>query len=206
MIDPVLHLSAAELEAGLGEILRSPADEGTLELIVRRPAVDEREVLDEAQLDPAEGLVGDSWRTRAGSQTEDGALHPETQLNVMNARAIGLIAVALDRWALAGDQLYIDLDLSDVNLPAGTRLVIGEAVIEVTAVPHRGCQKFSQRFGVDALRFVNSPIGRQLHLRGINAKVVLPGTIRRGDVVRKEPEAAVADGDGGRAVRRPVPG
>jgi MOSC domain-containing protein YiiM len=107
------------------------------------------------------------------------------QLNVMNARAVALIAREEGRWALAGDQLYVDLDLARDNLPPGTRLAIGNAVIEVTAQPHIGCGKFVQRFGVEAMKFVNGTFGRQLNLRGINAKVVQPGIIRVGDTVTK---------------------
>ena len=181
----VTHLTVAELEAGLDHIRVSPTDGGTLELIVRRPAEGEREVLEVGQLDLVAGLIGDSWLTRASRSTPDGSPHPDMQLNVMNARAIALIAGHPDRRALAGDQLYLDLDLSEDNLPPGTRLAVGDAVIEVTAQPHRGCQKFSARFGVEALRFVNSEIGRTLRLRGLNARVVVPGTIRRGDRVEK---------------------
>jgi MOSC domain-containing protein YiiM len=107
------------------------------------------------------------------------------QLNIMNARAIALVAGTKDRWPLAGDQLYIDLDLSDANLPPGTRLALGSAMIEVTAQPHTGCRKFKARFGRDALNFVNSAVGKELHLRGINAKVIWPGVIRVGDRARK---------------------
>lgn len=185
-----MHRSSSELEAGLGEIRSSPADEGLLDMIVRRPAVDQREVLDAAHLDLVEGLVGDSWQYRPSGLTDDGSPHPGMQLNVMNSRTISLIAGERERWALAGDQLYVDFDLSEENLPPGTRLEIGEAVIEVSPVPHRGCQKFSGRFGLDALRFVNSEVGRQLHLRGINAKVVQAGTIRRGDAIRKLPSTS----------------
>jgi hypothetical protein len=175
-----------ELEAGLAEIRQSPKDEGVLTLIVRRPAVDAREVLTEGELRLDEGLVGDSWRTRGSSQTADGAAHPDMQLNVMNARVIALVAQARERWPLAGDQLFIDLDLSAENLPAGTRLALGSrAVIEVSPQPHTGCKKFVARFGLEAMQFVNLPTGRQLHLRGINAKVVQPGVIRVGDVVKK---------------------
>jgi MOSC domain-containing protein YiiM len=181
----VLHLPADELEAGLDEIRRAPADNGTVELIVRRPAVDEREVVEEATLDLAVGLVGDTWHARGSSRTPDGSANPEAQLTVMNARVIALVAGDRDRWPLAGDQLYVDLDLSEENLPPGTRLELGSAVIEVSAEPHTGCAKFSARFGSAAIRFINSPTGRALHLRGINAKVVQPGTVRRGDAVRK---------------------
>jgi hypothetical protein len=175
----------AELEAGLDEIRRSPKDEGLLKLIVRRPAVDEREVLAEGELHPAAGLVGDSWRTRGSSRTVDGSAHPDMQLNIMNARVVALVAQAQERWPLAGDQLFIDMDLSAENLPAGTRLALGSAVIEVTAEPHNGCKKFVARFGLEAMKFVNSEVGRELHLRGINAKVVQPGVIRVGQAVKK---------------------
>ncbi|MFL6335939.1 MAG: MOSC domain-containing protein [Pyrinomonadaceae bacterium] len=181
----VKHLTAAELEAGLAEIRRSPRDAGLLELIVRRPRVDEREVLAEGELDPSDGLVGDSWKERGSSRTPDGSAHPEMQLNIMNARVIALVAQERERWRLAGDQLYLDLDLSGENLPAGTRLALGEALIEVTAQPHTGCKKFVARFGVEAMKFVNSSVGRELHLRGINARVIRGGAIRIGDVARK---------------------
>ncbi|CAN5453848.1 MOSC domain-containing protein [soil metagenome] len=180
-----IHATDDVLRAGLDEIRASPADEGILRLIVRRPRPDEREVLDEARLDLAEGLVGDSWRTRGSSRSADGSPHPDMQLNLMNARAIALIARRADRWPLSGDQLFVDLDLSAANLPPGTRLVLGEAVIEITSQPHTGCRKFVERFGVDAMKLVNSPLGRELNLRGVCARVVRGGRIRAGDVVRR---------------------
>ena len=179
------HLTMVELEAGLEEIRRSPKDEGVLELIVRRPKVGEREVLAEGELDVTEGLVGDTWVTRGSRRSKDGLAHPEMQLNIMNARTIALVAQDRERWHLAGDQLFVDLDLSGDNLPPGTRLALGTAVIEVTAEPHTGCEKFVSRFGVDAMKFVNSPLGRELNLRGINAKVVTRGVIRVRDVAKK---------------------
>lgn len=172
----------AQLEDGLDHVRAAPADHGRLELIVRRPALDEREVLDEAVLDPAEGLAGDTWRAR---ERREGPPDPARQVTVMNARAAALVARAPERWALAGDQLYVDLDISQENLPPGARLEIGTAVIEVSPEPHLGCAKFRSRFGPDALRFVNSPVGRALRLRGLNARVVVPGTVRVGDAVRK---------------------
>lgn len=175
-----------ELDAGLAAIRDAPRDVGTLELIVRRPAIGEREVLEIAELSTTDGLVGDSWKTRRNKRAADGRPDPDKQINVMGARVASLVAVDPDRRALAGDQLYVDLDLSEDNLPAGTRLRIGDAVIEVTPPPHRGCVKFTNRFGRDAMRFVNSKEGRALRLRGLNAKVVVPGTIRRGDAVLKE--------------------
>ena len=179
------HLTTTELEAGLDEIRRAPRDEGTLELIVRRPEVDEREVLDAGELSLEVGLVGDSWITRGSSRTPDGSAHPDMQLNIMNSRVTALVAQHKDRWQLAGDQLYLDLDLSEKNLLARTTFAIGAAVIEVSPQLHLGCQKFVSRFGLEAMQFVNSPLGRQLRLRGINARVVQAGVIRVGDVVRK---------------------
>jgi hypothetical protein len=180
------QLGTEQLEAGLDEVLRSPAEEGTVELIVRRPAEGERIVLDEATLDLEEGLVGDTWLSRGSRSTSDGRSNPEAQLTLTNARLVDLIAAGdRERWALAGDQLYVDFDLSEGNIPAGTRLALGTATIEVSALPHTGCAKFSARFGQDALRFVNTKANRHLHLRGINARVVEPGTVRRGDTIRK---------------------
>jgi len=184
MID-VKFLTKEELTAGLPTIQQSPKDDGELKLIVRRPKVNAREVLTEAQLDTVEGLVGDSWNHRSSSRTEDGSPHPDMQLNIMNTRAIALIAQSDARWQLAGDQLFLDLDLSKENLPAGTKLALGTAIIEVTAQPHTGCQKFVERFGVEAMKFVNSPVGRELQLRGINARVLQPGVIRLGDKAKK---------------------
>src|SRR6266851_9480413 len=185
MVTKQKHLTMAELEAGLDEIRQSPTDEGLLQWIVRRPRVDAREVLEEGELHPSEGLVGDSWKFRGSSRTPDGSAHPDMQLNIMNARVIALVAQLKDRWQLAGDQLYLDLDLSEKNLPARTRFAIGVAVIEVSPHPHLGCRKFVSRFGLEAMQFVNSPLGRQPRLRGINARVVQAGVIRVGDVVRK---------------------
>jgi hypothetical protein len=180
------HLVMIELQAGLDRIRRSPKDAGVLELIVRRPKTGARELLQEGRLELVEGLVGDNWRTRGSFLTTDGLAHPDMQLNIMNSRVAALVAQHPDRWALAGDQLFVDLDLSDENLPPGTRLALGSAVIEVTKQPHTGCAKFVERFGLDAMKFVNSEEGKRLHLRGINARVVLPGVVRVGDLVKKE--------------------
>jgi MOSC domain-containing protein YiiM len=183
------HLSTEELHAGLDEIRRAPKDEGRLELIVRRPRKGEREVLEEGRLDPHVGLVGDSWKDRKSSRSADGLAHPDMQLNVMSTRVIALVSQDKERWPLAGDQLFVDLDLSAANLPPGTQLAIGSAIIEVTAEPHTGRSQFVERFGADAMRFVNSPIGRELQLRGINARVVQAGTIRVGELAKKLPAA-----------------
>jgi len=173
------HLTRAELDAGLDAIRNSPTDNGVVELIVARPRPSARELLEEAQLDPSAGMVNDSWAMR------EAAPDPATQLTIMNARVIGLIAQDRARWPLAGDQLYVDLNLADDNLPPGTHIEIGTAVIEVSTEPHLGCGKFVERYGVDAMKFVNSPLGRQLHLRGINARVVRAGAVRVGDRARK---------------------
>lgn len=154
--DEIIHLTREQLEAGLDDIRRSPADGGRLEMIVQRPAEDARVVLEEGELDLEEGLAGDNWRQRGSSMTDDGLAHPDMQLNIMNSRVLALVAQQPERMPLAGDQLIVDLDLSEANLPAWTRLAIGDAVIEVTDQPHRGCAKFSRRFGVEAHRFVNS--------------------------------------------------
>jgi hypothetical protein len=179
------HRTTADLEAALAHIRRAPADVGVVDLVVRRPAPGERDVLAEGRLDLDHGLVGDNWRTRGSTRTDDGSAHPDMQLNVINARLSRFVAVDPERRALAGDQLHLDLDLSEDNLPPGTRLALGSAVIEVTEIPHMGCAKFVERFGRDAMRFVNSPTGRQLRLRGLNARVVEAGTVRPGDEVRK---------------------
>jgi hypothetical protein len=179
------HLTMEELEAGLDNIRQAPKDQGVLGLIVRRPSINEREVLKECQLDKTEGLIGDSWKMRGSGRTPDGSAHPEMQLNIMNIRVTELVAQDKERWSLAGDQLYIDFDLSDENLPPGSKLAIGSAIIEVTAIPHTGCKKFVERFGLDAMMFVNSTVGKQMHLRGINARIIQSGTIRVGDIVRK---------------------
>jgi MOSC domain-containing protein YiiM len=179
------HLTMQELEAGLDEIRRAPSDQGVLLLIVRRPREEQRDTLEEAELSLTEGLVGDNWKHRGSHVTSDGSAHPEMQLNIMNARAIALLAQEKERWPLAGDQLFIDLNLSEDNLPPGTHLALGSAVIQVTSQPHLGCKKFRARFGLDAVLFVNSTVGKQMHLRGLNAKVITPGIIRRGDIAKK---------------------
>ena len=178
-------MDADELEAGLPEILTSPKDCGTVDMIVRRPDVDEREVLDTGELDIAEGLVGDNWHRRGSGETDDGSAHPDMQLNLMNSRVIALVAQSGDRWAFAGDQFFVDLDLSKENLPAGARLEMGSAVIEVNEVPHLGCKKFVTRFGLEAMKFVNSRRGKKLCLRGINAKVIKAGRVGNGDKIRR---------------------
>lgn len=176
------HLPAEELEQHVPHILASPRDAGELKLIVRRPAVDARETLAAARLDEALGLIGDNWSMR-------NKVVPDMQLNVMNARVIATVAQTPERWPLAGDQLFLDLDLSRENLPAGTQIALGDAIIEVTEPPHTGCRKFAARFGVDAMLFVNSGRGKALSFRGICARVVQSGDIKVGDLARKISEA-----------------
>ena len=180
------NLNMDELNAGLEQIRQSPADAGVLKLIACRPAVGERELLEEGELDLDTGLVGDNWISRGRLAILKRPPNPDTQLTIMNTRVADLVAGSQARWPLAGDQLYVDLDLSLGNLPAGTRLEIGSALVEVTAEPHTGCKKFVERFGMDAMKFVNSPEGKELCLRGINTKVVAAGTIRVGDAVTKQ--------------------
>lgn len=179
------QLSSAELERGLEHILASPKDNGSVELIVRRPNVDERESVDRARLDVDQGLVGDSWLSRGSRHMPGGVADPDMQLNIMNSRVAALVANDPDRRELAGDQLYLDMDLSYDNLPPGTRLSIGDAIVEVTEPPHTGCKKFAARFGKDAMVFVNSGRGKQLNFRGINARVVRSGNITLGDIAAK---------------------
>ena len=178
-------MTMAQLEGGLDHVRQSPLDTGELKLIVSRPRVGERVVQESGELNAIDGLAGDTWKTRGSTSAADGSSHPEKQLNIMNSRAVALVAQTPDRWPLAGDQLYVDMNLGPANLPPGTKLAIGSAVIEVTSPPHTGCGKFSARFGSDTTRFVNSPAGRELNLRGINARVVRPGVIHVGDVVKK---------------------
>ena len=178
-----VYATPAELEAGLDHLRAAPKDEGVVELIVRRPTVDERETVDEAELDLEDGLVGDSWRARGRSGGRPA--NEKAQITVTNARSAALVAGDRERWPLAGDQLFVDFDLSGEHIPPGTQLAVGTAVIEVTDDPHTGCKKFSARFGLEALKFVNSPEGRALNLRGINTRVVQPGTVRVGDAIRR---------------------
>jgi len=179
------HLTTAEIEARLDEVRQSPPDGGMLRLIVQRPAEDMRVVLAEAELNTEEGLAGDNWNERSSKRTEDGGPHPDMQLNIINARFLAMVAGSEERMPLAGDQLVVDLDLSETNLPAWTKLSIGDAVIEITDQPHTGCAKFTRRFGLDAQRFANSELGSVMKLRGVNARVVTPGRIRQGDTIAK---------------------
>jgi hypothetical protein len=182
---PVTHRTWDELRAALDVIRQAPADHGTVRLVVRRPEENRREVLEEGLFEKADGLSGDTWRMRQSRRTSDGSPHPDMQLTLMGVRAIAAISPDETRWPLAGDQLFVDLDLAQVNLPPRTRLQVGEAVLEVTEQMHTGCGKFVERFGLDAMKWVNSPEGRELNLRGIYAKVVVAGRVRPGDGITK---------------------
>ncbi len=183
-MDEVRHLTTEELEAALDDLAAAPT-EGELLAIVTRPATEERVVHQSIEISPEGGLEGDRWASHCHLHLDNGDSHPDVQLTIMNARMTQLIAQQRERWALAGDQFYADFDVSEQNLPVGQRLAIGDAVVEITAQPHLGCKKFSQRFGHDALRFVNSERGRELRLRGVYARIVEPGRVSVGDRFRK---------------------
>ena len=183
----ISHLTSEQIQVGMEHVSGSPADGGPLEKIVRRPEMGRREVVEEGVLDVDLGLVGDNWKARASAGSSDGSVSLRGQLAVMNSRFLSLIAQSEERWELAGDQLIVDLDLSMENLPPGLRLSVGEAVLEISEHPHTGCAKFSARFGQDALRFVSTPSGRDLRLRGVYARIVQSGAIRAGDTVTKLP-------------------
>ena len=167
------HLAYEELEAGLEALRAAPRERGVLEMIVRRPRSGEREVLEVGELSVEDGLLGDRWAVKRSGE----------QLTLIGARTIALLAQTRERWPLAGDQLYVDLDLSEDHLPPGTRIEIGQAIVEVSAEPHTGCRKFRERFGLDGMRFVGSAIGKTLRLRGIHAWVKQSGIVRVGDAV-----------------------
>ncbi len=179
------HLTLAELQAGLPEILASPKDAGVLRAIVIRPDKKERRDLDTCEISLASGTQGDHWAKGCWKSTEDGSPHPDVQICLMNARCIALIAQGRERWPLAGDNLFIDLDLTPDNMPPGTRLAIGSAVIEITDTLHAGCASFAERYGRDATVFVNTGEGKKLRLRGIYARVVQDGRVSAGDRVLK---------------------
>jgi hypothetical protein len=179
------HKTTQQLEMALDGIRQAPKDNGSVELIVCRPGVDKRQILDTCELDLELGLRGDNWKTKGYRKTADGNAHPEMQITLMNCRVITAVAGDKQDWSPAGDQFFVDFDLSDENLPAGTRLQLGEAELEVTGEPHLGCKKFTARFGREAMLFVNSELGKSLNLRGVNTRVVSAGTVTTGDAIRK---------------------
>jgi hypothetical protein len=192
VIDAALpaHVPVAERGPGrdfapfLAGVEASPKSVGRLEAIVLRPTRETRLPVDTAEIDLERGVVGDSWFERGSSSTPDGSARIDSQITLISTRVLAAIEPDPARWPLAGDQLYVDLDLSQENLPAGARLAIGDAILEVSPAPHTGCAKFSARFGSDALKWTNTPRGRELRMRGMNAMVVRGGTVRAGDEVR----------------------
>lgn len=180
------HLSETEIMAGLEQVRQSPQDNGSLNAIVIRPATDDRIRLEQCRLSPEGGTEGDAWAQGCWLSLPDGRPHPDVQICIMNSRMIDLVAGDKDRWEQAGDNLFVDLDLSRENLRAGEQLRIGECVIEITEQSHNGCSKFSQRFGPAALKVVNSPMGKALRLRGIYAKVIKAGDVCVGDLITKQ--------------------
>lgn len=169
-------------DPALANVRAAPDDVGRLELIVRRPAEGERELLDSAELDLQLGLVGDRWSAR---DIANNPVYLDAQLTLISTRMLAAIEPDRARWPRAGDQLYVDLDLGLENLPAGSRLGIGTAVIEISETPHTGCAKFGARFGSEALRWINGPVGRANRLRGLNARIVTAGSVSVGDTIRK---------------------
>ena len=179
------YVTMEQIEAGLAHVLASPRDQGKLEAIVIRPEEDQRQVCTLAYLSPEGGVEGDRWVTSSSLRLPDGRPDPRAQVSLMNARLLRMIAGSDERISLAGDNLVVDLDLSEANMPVGQKLSVGEVVLEITDVPHTGCQKFARRFGPDAVRFVNGADRRSLHLRGVYARILRAGTLRVGDVLRK---------------------
>jgi len=173
-----MHRTTAELEEFLDHISASPSDGGPIEMIVRRPGEDERETVESGRLDRELGLVGDDWSRR-------GEPHPGTELTLINSRVLEAVAGDRDRWPLAGDQIVVDLDLSKDNLPAGTRLKVGDAEVEISPIPHTGCAKFAARYGREGLRFVNVGEGRERRFRGVYATVIEDGSFSIGDKITK---------------------
>ncbi|MDH3189034.1 MAG: MOSC domain-containing protein [Acidimicrobiia bacterium] len=177
-----MHRSTEELQGFLDNILAAPTEQGRIEMIVRRPESDQREVVDSARLDTEQGLIGDNWRQRVDDR---GNPYLHAQLTLMNSRVADAVAVERERWALAGDQIYVDMNLSIENLPPGSKIRVGEAVVEISETPHTGCPKFAARFGKDALRFANVGVGRENRFRGVNAFIVESGEVRVGDKVAR---------------------
>lgn len=181
----VWQYSYEELAARLPEMQASPTNRGELVRIVARPGKDHRTLLERSEVTPEVGLPGDRWASTCSRKLSDGRLNPDSQITIMNTRCLAILTEDRSRWPQAGDNLLVDFDLSETNLPAGHRLKIGSAILEITPHPHTGCSKFSARFGVDALKFVNSPEGRRLRLRGLHAQVVQAGTLTVGDCIEK---------------------
>ena len=179
------HPTLEDLQSALPDILNSPTEHGRIEMIISRPAVGERDILKTANLERDTGLVGDNWKQRGNSKTADGSADPDAQITLINSRIVNAVSGSKSRWHLAGDQFVVDIDLSHNNLPPGSQLSIGTAVVELTSTPHTGCVKFASRFGNPALRFVSGAEAMQQRRRGANAKIVQSGTVRVGDIAEK---------------------
>jgi hypothetical protein len=175
----------AQLEQGMDKITVSPKNNGMLEMIVRRPETETREVINNGEITLTNGLEGDNWKARGSSHTVDNSADPEAQITLMNSRVIQSLAGNKENWQWAGDQLFVDMDLSIDNLPPHSKLQVGSVILQISATPHTGCKKFSSRFGIEALEFISTPLGKSLRLRGVNAKVIQAGHIQVGDVVKK---------------------
>ncbi len=173
------------LQTQIKHIQDSPKDSGSVVLIVRRPTTEEREIISQGRLIPTAGLEGDNWHERGSASMPDGSANPEAEITLMNTRVIQALTENESRWALAGDQFFVDFDLSEENIPAGSRLAIGSAIVEVSPLPHNGCKKFSARFGVDALKFISMAENKPLRMRGINAKIIQAGDVKQGDLILK---------------------
>ena len=169
-----------ELEALWSAAPPPPRERGSVRLLCVRRAPSEHETPESVEVTVSEGLVGDRW-SRATAHDPD----PDSQVTLMMAGVAELVAAAEQPLHEAGDNILVDYDISVDNLPVGSRLRIGEAVLEVSATPHTGCSKFSGRFGQDALRWVNWRYWRERRLRGVNCRVVSGGTVRLGDAVER---------------------
>lgn len=179
------HPTVETLETGLEIIRNSPQDNGTLEMIVVRPAKNQRSTLQECELSLKRGVEGDHWANGCWKSLPDGSPDPDVQVTIMNSRCLKLISASSSQWPLAGDNLIVDMDLSVQNLQPGQKLSIGSAILEITSVPHTGCNNFKERFGIDSLKFISSKIGKELRLRGIYARIIRDGHIKVGDRLKK---------------------
>ncbi len=185
-IDPATFRSLQALKAGLDAMLAAaPKDNGTLDLIVMRPDHDLRVLPQSFEVRGDDGLPGDHWKRGTGYALEDGTGDPDAQICMMMSGCIRAIAGDKANWPPAGDNFFIDMDLTPANMPPGTRFAIGSAEFVVTGIPHNGCQSFIDRYGRDACLFVNTGEGKAHRLRGIYARVTRDGTVSVGDTVRK---------------------
>ncbi|MEM7334639.1 MAG: MOSC domain-containing protein [Chloroflexota bacterium] len=178
-------LDMTQLNEGIPVILESPKNNGRIDLITIRPATNERVLKDEVEISIENGVEGDNWKTRGSNSMPDKSSNPEAKITIMNSRVIKHITQSDSGWEWAGDQFFVEMDLSEENLPAGQQLQLGTAVLEVSAVPHTGCAKFVARFGKDAHKFVNNQYGRSQRFRGVNLKVIKGGTVKVGDTAQK---------------------